>query len=63
MCFRCCDSAHFAKDCNSKLTCDVCGSKGHHTILHVEKTPGGERRSGDDKDSMDKPMTTICTKI
>ena len=63
MCFRCCDSAHFVKDCNSKLTCDVCGSKGHHTILHVEKTHGGERRSGDDKDSVEKPMTTICTKI
>ena len=35
MCFKCLDDAsHSFRHCRCGLKCSVCGSLGHHTLLH-----------------------------
>ena len=37
LCFRCLEPNHIAKECESDVKCDKCGSDRHPSILHAEK--------------------------
>ena len=56
LCFRCLADKHIAKECNTNIKCDRCGSRHHLALLHMERGIEPTGPNGDIKAS----CTSVC---
>ena len=65
LCFRCLKEGHQAKKCKANVTCTVCESNRHPTLLHKEKIQPDKKdtnqEDGEEDDS--QQVVSKCTEI
>ncbi len=70
ICFRCCvSSAHFAKQCKTKVQCSECGNDNRNTALHPGPAPWSKEtdpdveHGGEQGASLPSEITSKCTQV
>ncbi|KAK6178234.1 hypothetical protein SNE40_013042 [Patella caerulea] len=63
ICYQCCKSSHFIRDCRENVTYDVCGNNYYVTIMHPNNFKPAEQNGGQSsptKESVDTKCTKLC---
>ena len=61
LCFLCLTGGHQARDCRTKLSCDICGEDRHITLLHKDKESKAPKENGSKApENIGSKCTAVC---